>query len=153
MISKSRKKAIIRWRAKTLLEIVKETGVLNLTEAHRRCFKGQTERSHKFNSTRDIGTPEIMAEFTRLLNADDKAVAKLKPDDIIKELLSDLNRINVMIDGGDLGPEDLARYLRLKDGKIKLLGSKLGMWNADKAEDVESSDPNKLFERFGQGVN
>lgn len=147
-LTKGKKKAVIRWRAKTLLEVVKETGVLNITEGHRRCFKNQTEKSHSVNAGRDMATSEIMEEFTRLLNADDKAVSRLKPDDIVKELLNDLNRINTMIEGGELGPEDLAKFLRLKDAKLKLLGMKLGMWQEDKPQDVDNTNPDKLFERF-----
>ena len=149
--SKGTHKFKVRFKAMTLFEVLKERGTINLTEAHRRMYTNQTEASHHGSSFRDMATPEVMDALARMLRADDASVEKLKANDIVKDILTDINRLNVLLENDELDAEGITKVINAKNIKHKLLGSYLGMWQMDKTPDKPETNPDDLFRGVTEG--
>lgn len=142
----------IKRKALTLLEVLKETGRINMKEAHRRHYPNQNEASHSANAANDMMTPEVYEKFIKLLRVDDDAIAKLGPETVIKDILDDIHKLNLLIEAPDVNRDEVAKLINAKTNKQKLLGSYLSIWNQDKSVDTKDSDPDFLFgksSRFG----
>lgn len=136
-------------KAKTMLDVLRETGELQLKEAYLRLHP-ECAPSSVCNATRDFVTPDVYAEFIRMLRADNKSVENLDNSKIISSILSDIELIDKMLESDRLSVDDIGKLINTKTAKQKLLGSFLGIWNAEKETVKDSADPDKLFQ---QGTN
>ena len=100
--------------------------------------------------SKDLSRPEVYAEFIRLLRCDEEAVKKLNPSKIVQNVLSDLTMIDKMLESEELSVEETNKLLNTKSIKQKLLGSYLGIWNAEKEQEKERSDPDEIFRTHSQ---
>lgn len=132
-------------KAKTLFTIFKETGKLNLTEGVRRFYPNQKNPNEYVEY---MGKPEIMEEFCKLVRVDESAVKNLKSDKIIQDLLEDVNRLNLLLDSGEISPDEVVKIINAKSGTNKLLGMFLGMWKQDKPQQTDQDSPDELWNKF-----
>lgn len=130
-------------KAMKIVEVIKETGSMNLTEAHRRYYPKDSRP--KTNCGRMMNE-DIMDVLFRMLHADDEALAKLGAGDVVKDIITDINRINVLLDNAT-ETDEVAKLLSVKTHKQKMLGAFLGIWKADKIAPVKESDPDAIFEK------
>jgi hypothetical protein len=147
-----RQKAQIRRTAFTLLEVLKDQGKINLTETRHRLYP---EASHETNDAHcsEIMTEEVFEEFCKLLKVDDKAVEKLGPADIIKDILNDIHVANLCIQSPNTTMEDTQKFMSIKTAKQKLLGQYLGIFKEDKSDKPSESNPDELFRGFSGKPN
>lgn len=152
---KSVKRMKTKLKAMTILEVLKETGKFNLAESHRRFYPNQKPENAHFKAKRCMWTPEVYDEFVRLLRADKETCKKFGAEDLVADILGDLKKIEIMLENPELKSEEMSKLINAKSTKQKLLGSYLGIWNADKPQENTESDPDEIFKssRFGVGVN
>lgn len=124
-----KKRLIYKLKAKTILDVYKATGLIDLKEAHRRFYKNQAESSHNgSNVARDFDI-YVMQEFEKLIRIDKEALKRIDNDTILKELMQDLNRLNMLLQSGDLTPDEVVKVTNAKNDKLKMLGMAKGTWD------------------------
>ena len=142
-------------KAKTLFQVFKSKhGKIAPIEAHHIDYPGQTDKSHKMNASRDYGGP-VMEEFGKLIRVDEKAMSQISNKKVFKEILEDLNRLNLFLEDGDCDADETCRLIITKAMLEKMLGSFLGMNKApeQKERDLAEEVLIKLRGRFHGSEN
>lgn len=130
-ISKPHRKLRDKQKGFFIAQVLRDTGRLDLTEAHRRMYPNMSDASHKANS-RDMVTEGSMKELDKLLHVTDtELLKKIKPEVIAQDILNDLAKLNELLNSGQILIEDAVKVLNAKGVKQKLLGSIIGMWKAE----------------------
>jgi hypothetical protein len=133
--------------AANMLEVLKETGKINMTEVHRRVSPNTADESHNANGYQLL-TEDVLEVFFKLIRVDDKSIANLGVGDVIGSILSDLKKLDLMMESPTIGAEDLARLANVKTAKQRLLGAYLGIFKEDRKNEVPESNPDELFKGF-----
>lgn len=147
------KQVKFRLQAKTLFDIFRETGKLNLSEGVRRCYPNQKNPDEYVEH---LGRPEVMEEFCKLVRIDEKAISSLKCEDILKDLMEDVKRLNMLLDSGAITTEEMIKVINAKGSTNKLLGMFLGMWKQDKPQAADEESADEVWKQFSgrlEGLN
>lgn len=137
-------------KARTMLDVLIETGRISPKEIFVKMY-GPDKSA--VNASRDIMKPEVFKEFYNLLSIDKKAMDKLGPDTVVRDILNDMHKLDLLIESPGVETAEVKNLVAAKTAKQKLLGSYLGIWNAEKQEDADRSDPNALFKRSQNLLN
>lgn len=144
-----RKKIALRRKAKAVADVFAETGVINLTEAHRRIYPGQSPESHDKNAPRDM--KGIEGELSSFLSVKDKDILKkITPEVIIQGISNGVKELEKILSASNNdGTKEISiKAMNSLREQYKLLGQFLGIWQADKPQvSPESIDDrySKLF--------
>jgi hypothetical protein len=130
-ISKGRRKLNDKRKAFFVAQVLKQTGRLNLTEAHRRMYPNMKDDTHHTNA-HDMLTDGSMKELERLLHiTDPELLRKIRPEVIVQDIVNDLARLNELLKRGSITVEEAVKVLNAKGMKQKLLGQAIGIWKAE----------------------
>lgn len=132
-------------------QVIKETGKINLIEAHRRYSPDSKEASHRANYGRMLND-EVMDELEKILRVRDKdLLKKLTPEVIVQDLLDDLRTLSQLVEENKTDWEAVVKLLNAKGVKQKLIGMAIGIWKAEKPQEREKAaeDLLKELEKFG----
>lgn len=139
----------LNYKAKTLYTIFVATGKIDPKAAMQAMHPEMSPRD-AHSGAKDQFDAVVMAKFADMIRVKDSDLAKMTSSDrILKELCEDINRLNLMLESGEITPDEAIKIMKAKGEHLKLLGLSQGTWKKDLPDvDLPKEDPRALFGRL-----